>query len=120
LWRPVCVAKKSLTCLLHRSQCLFQVQDACQSFLRVSPVFLRGGWHRKTVFELQLGTVPERNSNSRCRRADRHNLALGDAVAFEVTVKAGAADAKNMRGSQPIAFAHLEYPLDVNLADFFE
>ena len=45
---------------------------------------------------------------------------LGGAITFEIAVKAGAADAENVRGAQAVALAHVEHALDVDLADFFE
>ena len=42
------------------------------------------------------------------------------AIAFQIPVETGAADAEDVRGAQSIALAHVQHPLDVDLADFFE
>jgi hypothetical protein len=41
-------------------------------------------------------------------------------IAFKITVETGAADAENLRGAKPIAVAHLQHFLDVDLADLIK
>ena len=47
-------------------------------------------------------------------------LAIGKAVALQIAIETGTADAENVRCAQPVAFAYVQDALDVNLADFFE
>ena len=42
------------------------------------------------------------------------------AVAFQITIQAGSANAEDLRGAKAVAIAHLQNLLDVMLADFVE
>lgn len=57
---------------------------------------------------------------SYCGRLRSRGCENSLAVAFQVAIQAGSADAEDLRRAQPVTLAHFEHALDVNLADLVE
>ena len=75
---------------------------------------------RKSVIETAMKSVPVRNSGYHAPAVSPSEFGDGTAVTFQVAIKAGTADAKDVRRAQPVSLAHLEHALDVDLPDFLQ
>jgi hypothetical protein len=114
------VAKKSLMLRIAVLSAGTKCRARAKSAGLKSFVFRVSMLQPKSILRPGRECVPWRNRPLGLSGVNLRTPPFGAAIAFKVTVQAGAADAENMRRAHAVALAHVEDSLDVDFTNLFE